>query len=221
VQGNEIRLATTLRDAAVKYSLPLAIFLAAASMLWLGPCARAIGGERDESATPRSPQSRPRRPESVARQAVMCGPNSLYLLLGLNGIKVDVSEIEKLAPLHQDGMSLTEMRDASNALGLRTKVMRVSLDELRRNFQFPVIAYLNFEQHYVVVVDVDEKAVTLLDGTTGDKDEYAIEWLEKRWSGYVLMPEQDRFPWLWLGAGFGLAFVVGFVCAARVSRIKK
>jgi len=205
----------------MKYSLPLAIFLAAASMLWLWPGPRAIGGERDESATPLSRQSRPRRPDSVARQAVMCGPNSLYLLLGLNGIKVDVSEIEKLVPLHEDGMSLTEMRDASNALGLRTKVVRLSLDELRRNFQYPVIAYLNYEQHYGVVVSVDEKTVTLLDGTTGDKDEYAIEWLEKRWAGYVLMPEGDRFPWLLLGAGFGLAFVVGFVCAARVSRIKK
>jgi hypothetical protein len=205
----------------MKCSLIVAVFLAVASMLWVRPGARAIGGEMDELTTPISPQSRPRRPDSVARQAVMCGPNSLYLLLGLNGIKVDASEIEKLVPLHQDGMSLTEMRDASNALGLRTKVMRLSLAELRHNFQSPFIAYLNFDQHYVVVIDVDEKTVTMLDGTTGDKEEVSITWLEKRWSGYVLMPESDSFPWLLLGAGFGLAFVVGFVCAARISRMRK
>src|SRR2546426_6554112 len=51
-------------------------------------------------------------------QRLMCGPNSLYILLALHGMSVDHGVIEKCIPSHSEGMSLSELRDASNALGL-------------------------------------------------------------------------------------------------------
>lgn len=155
--------------------------------------------------------------ERVWRQTVMCGPNSLYMLLALHNIPVDHRMIEKYVPSHREGMSLTEMKQASNALGLRTEVRRCSIDELRRGSQLPVIAYLIKDPHYlianphyVVVYGMTGDSVNVLDGTTGERMTFSSQKLNGIWSGYVLMPESglsvsglflafSLFGWLLLG----------------------
>jgi ABC-type bacteriocin/lantibiotic exporter with double-glycine peptidase domain len=113
------------------------------------------------------------------------------MLLALHGVPVDHRMIEKYIPSQREGMSLDELQEASTALGLRTEVRHCSIDELCRRFQSPVVAYLvdDIRHHYVVILGMTHDTVTILDGTTGERYTVTNKWLEKSWSGYVLMPE--------------------------------
>jgi ABC-type bacteriocin/lantibiotic exporter with double-glycine peptidase domain len=121
----------------------------------------------------------------------MCGPNSLYMLLALHGVSVDRRRMKEYIPSHREGMSLLELQEASNELGLKTEVRQCSIDELRRVFDSPVLAYLHKDSHYVVVIAMTDESVTVLDGTTGERSAFSTQELSEVWSGYVLMPEGE------------------------------
>jgi hypothetical protein len=175
----------------------------------------ARGRDEVQPAPPSPPSPAPYDPGRAQRAVVMCGPNSLYMLLKLHNVPVDHGVIEKHIPSNREGMSLLELQEASNALGLRTQVRRCSIDELQRTFRSPVIAILNLEggphHHYVVIVDITQDTVTALDGTTGEKNTFPTRWLKRGWPGYVLMPVSGpSISWLllavspvgWLLLGF-------------------
>jgi len=122
----------------------------------------------------------------------MCGPNCLYLLLALHDVPVEYGVVEQHTPEQPQGMSLLELQQATNRLGLKTHVRRCSIDELGRSFQSPVIALLN-QDHYVVVTHITDSTVTMLDGTTGERDTVPRRWLQDRWSGFVLVPSPSWF----------------------------
>src|SRR5205809_7800101 len=113
----------------------LTICLLAAFFLWCWLFTPTPPEEQVQSAPAGHPDSLRQGADPVLREAVICGPNALYMLLALNGIPVDHDLIEKYMPSHAEGMSLAELKEASNALGLRTETRRCSIDELRRHFQ--------------------------------------------------------------------------------------
>jgi len=134
------------------------------------------------------------------------------MLLALHDVPVERTIIEKLTPLHRKGVSLAELKEASNALGLKTEVRRCSIDQLRRSFQSPVITCLvsGSDYHYVVVIELTDDSVTVLDGTTGERNTFPCQWLNQFWSGYVLIADSgpsvpllllavSLFGWLLLG----------------------
>jgi ABC-type bacteriocin/lantibiotic exporter with double-glycine peptidase domain len=127
------------------------------------------------------------------------------MLLALHDLPVEHAAIEKYTTADREGISLDEIKDATNALGLRTHVRYCSLEELRRTFRSPILVRLRYgiRHHYVVMIGMTSDTVTLLDGTTGAMEKHTIPWLEARWSGYVLMPDEG-LPILWLGLGISL-----------------
>jgi Peptidase C39 family len=164
----------------------------------LGPCLFCRASDMSVMGSTPSSQS---GADQVWRQTVMCGPNSLYMLLALHDVPVDYQIIEKYIPPHREGMSLAELREASNTLGLRTEVRRCSTDELCHRFQSPVIAYVRAFNggsqlngtHYVVVIGITDDSITLLDGTTGKMGTFPRLWFNDFWLGYVLLPVSDQF----------------------------
>jgi predicted double-glycine peptidase len=145
-----------------------------------------------------NPESAPKNSNPALRRAFACGPNCLYMLLALHDVSIDNRAVEEYISLYPRGMSLFDLKEASAALGLRTEVRRCSIEDLRRNFQSPVIAYLvdGIRKHYVILVNISADAATILDGTTGEIDAVKIQWLNRSWSGYVLMHEPGfSAPW--------------------------
>ena len=136
--------------------------------------------------------------EPTMANDTICGPNSLYLFLNLNGIKVDRSIVQKYKPTHPDGMSLEELSNASQLLGLKGSIRKISLQELSHQFDSPFIAYLVTpeKKHYVVVIGMTPKHVTFIDGTTGEQITTTNKWLSNSWSGFVLV-RQSTYSWLW------------------------
>jgi hypothetical protein len=147
------------------------------------------------------------RDTEARRQLALCGPNSLYMFLALHDLPVDGRVIEKYIPSHREGMSFVELREACNALGLGAQVRRCSIDDLCDLSDLPAIAYLTGPSHYVLVIDITSHSVTFLDGTTGAKETVNRTWLNRFWSGYVLIANPGRF-----NSGFLLAIVITIGC---------
>jgi ABC-type bacteriocin/lantibiotic exporter with double-glycine peptidase domain len=132
----------------------------------------------------------PKSSAQPVREALLCGPNSVYMLLALCDIAVDHRVIDQWRPSHSEGMSLSEIQQMSMENGLPADIRQCSLDELKDSVQFPVIAHLNLKTgtHYDVILGVDDTRVHVLDGTTGAMQAWPHEWLRGCWTGYVLIP---------------------------------
>jgi hypothetical protein len=175
--------------------------------------ASAYPGEEDQPALQSA--------EAARRQNAMCGPNSLYMFLALHDIPVNKHTIEQLTPSHPDGMSLAELKAAAMSFGLKTYVRRRSMEELRGEFQSPVIAYLvnGATKHYVIILQISEETVTLLDGTSGEKETLKCRWLEGSWSGYVLMADDGlSTSWLLVASALLVLMLLGLVALTRMVR---
>jgi len=159
--------------------------------------------------------SAPSRNFEGGRGTRVCGSNALYMLLKLYGISVDQEQLVATVPVNEDGTSLAELRDAATVLGLETTARRCSIEELQKHFQSPFLAHLAMvTPHYAVVTDISDDSVTWLDGTTGQLETLKRSWVEKRWSGYVLLPQIGATvsPIL-LGISILNGLVVGFLVA--------
>src|SRR5439155_4410836 len=122
------------------------------------------------------------RPEEV-----MCGPNSLYMLLQEYNRPATPQAVMKYLPAHTGGMSLHELRAACEDLSLPAEVRLLRLEDLQKHFESPLIAHwsgANDQQgHYVVVVAVQNGQVKYRDGTTGETKHLSSEDFAHFWSG--------------------------------------
>jgi hypothetical protein len=136
-------------------------------------------------------------------EAVMCGPNSLYMLLKVYDRPVSSSAFFRDMKPGAAGMSLTQLRDASVRLGLPAEVRRCTYEQLVGECRLPLIALLHpwlemagqNEGHYVLVVDANSEGVTIIDGTSGGRDHFLPEAFCREWKGYVVMPSRGQWDW--------------------------
>jgi hypothetical protein len=128
-----------------------------------------------------------------------CGPNALYLFLGLQNVVVDYHRLNKEIPPNDHGATLLQLRQASAGFGLHARVVECNFAELER-FDMPVIAHLNANigdapGHYVVVTEINDRYVFFLDGTTGRKVRYRRSGFEHYWSGRLLVGTGSDVTW--------------------------
>jgi hypothetical protein len=137
--------------------------------------------------------------EKIWRVANQCSVNALYMLARLHGKKVNYAGIEDRLPVREKGTSLAEMRDCASEIGLPCRVFKTTPDVLNR-CALPVIAHWEEQRgitgHYVLVVAVKDGWVEYIDGTTAITDVLPMTEFRKRWSGYLLVPQEGK-GWLW------------------------
>jgi hypothetical protein len=86
---------------------------------------------------------------NVLSDDMACGPQSLYVICHLLGVKASVDELGRLAKMEKDGTSLQGLADAARTKGLAAYGTRLPLAKLRE-LREPVIFYaLN---HYYVLL---------------------------------------------------------------------
>jgi hypothetical protein len=169
--------------------------------------------------------------ESLQRKRLLCGPNSLYLLLKLHGCSVRYADVKKEVLLSEDGVSMLQLRNAAKRWGLPAAVRRCqTTEEDLSGCSLPLIAHINKdaiirpEGHYVVVVQVipdgDKRGVRVIDGTSGKLIRYDWDHFLHYWDGYILEPYVTSWG-EWLTAGtLSLLATLGVMalwgkCAAR------
>lgn len=137
-------------------------------------------------------------------QAVICGPNALYMFLKAHNRPVSADEFFRELDPGDQGLSLTEMRDASTRYGLLAEIRRCTYEQLIGGCSLPVIALLHQGVqiagprigHYVLIVDADSDGVTLVDGSSGERKRCLRDAFCRSWKGYVVLPVGDKPDWL-------------------------
>lgn len=196
----------------------LSVMLIWFAVVIVGPCSQVIA---DNTGKPESVLQSQHEPARMRQDAMMCGPNSLYLILRLYGIPFEPDAIKKrYIPSHPKGMSLLELRDACEAFGLKAQMRQCSVTQLCKNFRSPVIAYTTWyhgeSRHYVVLLAVENDRVCLMDATTGRIIKTTPQKLENIWLGYILVPS--------LGGGnsmlaLGISVLLWLIAAYAILRV--
>ncbi len=202
------------------FILLLFLLVASITAIWLFGATVGGGGNRPMPSLPF--RSAPGGDfDELRRNRLMCGPNSLYMLMSLHDVPIDYGAMEKDISWHSQGMSLLDLQKTSSTLGLRTEVRYCSINELRRGFRSPVIACLEIgsRYHYVVVIEITDDSLTMLDGTTGERNTVPRRWLNAFWSGYVLVPDSGfSASWLILAVPLFVWLLLGFLTSKRNRR---
>jgi Peptidase C39 family len=149
------------------------------------------------------------------REAMNCGPNSLYMWLKLEGWDGSLRTVRAHLPVGDRGCSLEEVRRAAGALGHPVDVVKTSLSDLSLPGQLPAIVHLDSREladgHYVVLLRIGEnklsgeKVVTVLDPMFAQVNEMPVGDFCRNWSTYAVVRKAPTNAW-W---GWGGVLLVG------------
>lgn len=94
-----------------------------------------------------------------------CGITCLKMISDYFGKSLPFSFLQKKLTIRDEGVSLKDISDVADQIGLRTMGVRVNFDRLKDDLPTPCIAYWR-KQHYVVVYHVTEEYVWIADPAT-------------------------------------------------------
>lgn len=123
---------------------------------------------------------------------INCGPVALAACLDVLGKQSEAAGARDLQA-GIDGMSLAQLKEEAEKLGVRAEPMFMSLKDIEKE-TLPLLAHVT-PNHYVAVTAVEGNTAKLEDSISG-KHEMSLEALEKVWSGIVLSfsPDMDASP---------------------------
>jgi hypothetical protein len=161
------------------------------------------------------------------KHLAVCGHNCLFMLLRLRGADVSYDKVLGQVPEHPLGASLWELKQGAYRLGVRTRVIRCSLDQLATaSSQAPVIVhFLRYHKkvsptgHYFLVLGVGQERIDCVDGTSGERIQCKIPYFERHWDGYALVPCEPPSSSLWVALAISLLCVVGLMHYGRPWRL--
>lgn len=174
-----------------------------------------LAGALAAGSPPRDPRgNRQKQAVLYPPQALICGPNALYMFLKAHGKAVSPDTFFAEVSVENGGLSLAHLRQASVRHGLPAEVRRCSYAQLVGQCPLPVIAMLQLTKesvgpaaqgdgHYVLVLDADLSSVLLVDGTAGEMARYPRDLFCSEWQGYVLVPTTSEPNWFFLLAVSG------------------
>ncbi|MBR9920848.1 MAG: peptidase domain-containing ABC transporter [Bacteroidetes bacterium] len=128
--------------------------------------------------------------------AMDCGATCLRMVARHYGRFYSLEYLRQLTHQRKEGVSLLEISDAADHIGLHTLAAKVSFDRLRKVVPLPSIVHWR-QNHYVVIYDITDKYVAIADPSIGllrlSKEEFLDGWIstmeEGESVGVVLMLE--------------------------------
>jgi len=142
--------------------------------------------------------------KSFKQPAELCGPTSLRMVLDYFGLKITETEVVKLAKYdkkkmnREDNTGANRLANTAKSLGFKSFVKDNSnLKDIRKYVvgkKVPVIVnwFSKIEGHYSVVVDINDKQITLMDPETGGLRKMPINLFEDIW--FDFSPHYIRTP---------------------------
>lgn len=100
------------------------------------------------------------------RDMMDCGAACLQSICEYYGKKVDLQFIRELCHITRNGVSMLGIADAAETLGFRTIGIKLNLEQLANDVLLPCIVHWS-QQHFVVVISVKKRHVTIMDPAAG------------------------------------------------------
>lgn len=113
-----------------------------------------------------------------------CGLAALVMVTRFHGTEVKDAIYHKAAELHENGLSLFQLRDLARSVSFTAEAYRIDPEHLN-DVLCPFIAHLS-NGHYVVVYHTDDRSALIADPATS-LHSVSDEKLKEEWSGHVLM----------------------------------
>jgi ATP-binding cassette subfamily B protein len=123
------------------------------------------------------------------RDSSDCGVACLAALASHYAMRLSVAQIRQLSGTDQSGTTIFGLVQASKQLGFIAKAVKAQITELS-GVAFPAIAHVIIREthfHYVVVLKVNKKRVTLMDPATGHFSRYSIAKFQEMWTGVLVL----------------------------------
>ncbi|MCB0706213.1 MAG: peptidase domain-containing ABC transporter [Saprospiraceae bacterium] len=134
--------------------------------------------------------------------AMDCGATCLRMVARHYGRFYSLEYLRQLTHQRKEGVSLLEISDAADHIGLHTLAAKVSFDRLRKMVPLPSIVHWR-QNHYVVLYDITDKFVAIADPSIGllrlSKEEFLDGWISTMEDGesvgvvLMLEPTPDFF----------------------------
>lgn len=91
-----------------------------------------------------------------------CGVTCLKMIINYFGNPISIQELKKLLPMQSEGVTLSDISEVANEVGLKTKGVKVNYNSLVQELPTPCIAYWK-QQHFVVIYHLNEEYVWIAD----------------------------------------------------------
>ena len=153
----------------------------------------------------------------------ICGLNSLYALLSLEGHRIEFSQLQSSLASTVRGTDMASMQSAARSVGVPATIQRFRFEQLA-GVSRPFIAHLYGKQveegvgHFVVVHEVGDSGVNIIDGTTGANRRMRKSRFLENWSGHILTLE-DRST-LSRPVTYSSALLAGLLCCCVFNRTR-
>lgn len=95
-----------------------------------------------------------------------CGPTCLRMVASFYGKNYSLQTLRDKCFITREGVSLLGISDAAESIGMRTKGVRITFEQLRNDVPLPCIVHWN-QNHFVVVYKVSKKKVFIADPAVG------------------------------------------------------
>lgn len=129
----------------------------------------------------------PDRKAPVQAQRVdplQCGHWCIERCALLLGVPTTMADVQKLAPVQENVMSLLDVKNALSALGIKAVAFRTNPEELTQA-ELPCVAHLTHPDHFVVLASRTARGFRVFDNANPRRN-VKFDELRPRWSGNVM-----------------------------------
>ena len=86
-----------------------------------------------------------------------CGPTCLHIIAKYYGKNISIQRIRETSAITREGVTMLDLSEAANRIGLKTAGVRITLDQLADDMPLPCILHWN-QNHFVVCHKVTGKS---------------------------------------------------------------
>ncbi len=118
--------------------------------------------------------------------AMDCGPACLRMIAAHYGKSFPIQVLRERSYITREGVSMLGISDAAESIGIRTKGVRISFEQLKSEAPLPCIAHWK-QKHFVVVYQIKKGHVWISDPAIGrlkiTEEEFRKGWISARGEG--------------------------------------
>ena len=118
--------------------------------------------------------------------AMDCGPACLRMIAKFYGKNFTLQTLRERSYLSREGVSMLGISDAAESIGIRTKGVRISFEQLKSEAPLPCIVHWK-QKHFVVIYKIRENRIFVSDPAYGrvkyTKKEFLKSWVSTKKEG--------------------------------------